>query len=324
MNRIAYLLLGAALSLEAIDVMPCEWTPPCEEREWKMFNSFGIGYRRDRQRLLEPTYTAYLDNFNSATMQYQMVFSWDRLILKLTADYGWLINGDLSFKGFLPPFQSPQQNFGSFSIASGYTVDVLPSIGSRIPFWRFACQRGCLSFIPALGLNYNHFNVFPMGRKKSPSSGSSSFTTLEFTRPIQQDWWGPAMEGRIAFSWEEEWRFDIFYQYIHLNFRQTFSQAVSNYYPGAIDTSSIRYSTKGNTLRTQLGGADLSYRSPNNWQLGTHFEGSATWSNTSNTIVRTVRNFFLPALTETRSASTEKLSVHWTRYLVNFYGSYWF
>ncbi len=320
MKRIALLLLTAALSLDAsLDTKPCGWTPPCEERGWKMFNSFAVGYRRDRQRLLEPTYTAYLDNFNTTTMTYQMLFSWERLILKLSASYGWLINGKLAFKGFLPPFQPPQQNFGTFSIASGYTVDVLPAIGCRIPFWQFACQRGCLSFIPALGLSYNHFNAFPMGRAQA-----GSLTTLSFTRPIQQDWWGPNMEGRIAFYWKDEWRFDIFYQYIHLNFRQTFSQAVTAFSPGAVDTAAIRYSTKGNTLRTQLGGADLSYRSQNHWQLGTHFEGSATWSNTSKTIVRTLRDFFLPAPAQTVSTATEQLSVHWTHYLVNFYGSYWF
>lgn len=326
MKRICLLTL-LALQLEAagqMDVKPCGWTPPCEERTWTMTNSFGLGYRHDRQKLLQPSYVAYLDNFNTTTMQYQMLFAWERLILKLTADYGWLINGNLSFKGFLAPFQTPQQNFGTFSIASGYTVDVLPSIGCRIPFWHFACYKGCLSFIPSLGYSYSHFNAFPMGRKQSTPTGSSGFTTLEYTRPIQQDWYGPAMEGRIAFFWDAEWRFDIFYQYTHLNFRQTFSQAVSNFYPGAIDTASIRYSSKGHTLRTQLGGCDFSYRSPNHWQLGAHFEGSATWSNTSRTIVRMVRDFFLPAPSEARSTATEQLSAHWTRYLLNFYGSYWF
>ncbi len=326
MKRIYLCILAGALSLDAsvVEVKPCDWVPPCEERGWKMYNSFAVGYRNDRQRLHEPTFVATLDNFNTTTMQYQMVFAWERLILKLTADYGWLVHGNVSFKGNLAPFQAPEQNFGTFSTASGYTVDVLPAIGCRIPFWQFACQRGCLSFIPALGLSYSHFNVFPIGRKQSTPVGSGGLTTLEFTRPIQQDWWGPAMEGRIALNWEDEWRFDIFYQYTHLNFRQTFSQDVSNFYPGAVNTSSIRYSTKGHTMRTQLGGADLSYRSPNHWQLGTHFEGSATWSNTSNTIVRILRNSFLPTTTETRSTSTERLSLHWTRYLVNFYGSYWF
>lgn len=326
MKRICLLAL-LALQLDVValqmDAKPCGWEPTCEGRTWTMNNAFGVGYRRDRQRWLQPTYTAYLDNANSMTLQYQMFFAWERLILKLTADYGWLINGHLSFKGHLPPFLSPQQNFGAFSIASGYSVNVLPAIGCRIPFWHFACH-GCLAFIPALGYSYSHFNAFPMGRKQSATGGAAGFTTLEFTRPIQQDWYGPAMEGRIACFWKNEWRFDIFYQYRHLNFRQTFSQAVSNFYPGSIDTTSIRYSSKGNTLRTQLGGADLSYRSPNNWQLGTYFEGSATWSNTSRTIVRMVRDFFLPAFSETRPTSTEKLSVHWTRYFVNFYGTYWF
>lgn len=291
-----------------------------------MTNSFGVGYRRDRQRLHEPTYTAYLDNFNSTTMQYQMIFAWERLILRLSADYGWLVSGNLSYKGLKTPFQTTEQDFGTFSISSGYNVDVLPAIACRIVFWHIGC-KGCLSFIPALGYTYSHFNAVPQGRKESTPPGLNGFTTLEFIRPIQQDWYGPTMEGRIGFSWDKAWHFDVFYQYTHLNFRQTFSQSVSNFFlngGGTVNTSTIRFSSKGTSFRTQLGGADFSYRSPCNWQLGSHFEGSATWSNTGKSIVRTVRDIFVPASPETRSTSTEQLSLHWTRYLVNFYGSYWF
>ncbi len=323
----ALLLSATLVATHNDDAKPPGWKPPSEERSWTMTNSFGAGYRRDRQRLIEPTYIAYLDNFNSAYMKYQMEFNWERLLLKLSADYGWLINGDLSFKGLLAPFQSPQQNFGTFQMASGYTVDVQPAIGARIKFWKFDCNRSSLSFIPALGYTYTHFNAAPRGRKTSTPAGLTGFTALEFTRPIQQDWYGPYAEGRIAFAWKERIRFDVFYQYTHLNFRQTFSQSVSNYYlagPGAIDTSTIRVSSKGKTLRTQLGGADISYRSPCHWQIGTHFEGSATWSNTSNSIVRIVRDFFLPSSSHTQTAYNENLSAHWTRYLINIYGSYWF
>lgn len=318
------LLFLTDLSALKDEIKPSDRTPPAEEKSWIMINSFGTGYRRDRQRLIEPTYEAYLDNFNTVTMNYEMEFAWERLRLKLYADYGWLINGTLSYKGLLIPFSAPSQVFPRFNIASGYSVNVKPSLACGIQFWKIACGQGVFSFTPELGYAYTHFNAFPRGRKLSTPAGSTGFTALEFTRPIQQDWYGPFAKGAVGFTWKEQWRFDIFYQYTHVNFRQTFTQIISNFYPTVVNTTSMRISSKGTTMRTQMGGADLSYRFPRHWQVGTHFEGSATWSQTNHSIVRLIRDFFVPAASPTQSSSREKLNAHWTTYLANLYASYWF
>ncbi len=315
-----------------------EWVHSQDQRTWTMTYTYGIGYRRDRQKFRAATdrSVSYFHNFNTIQNAACFTFAWERILIRLGGDYGWLINGDLNTKAPGGVFQEPAQNFPTFKMGSGYTADAYTALGCRIKFWTFG--RGSFSFIPALGAIYSHFNAYPRQQNRSPvpasplvqPAGTSGYTSLEYTRPIQQDWFGPYAEGRIAFSWKKEWRIDLYYQYIPVDFRQTMTQSAGNMFfnpPGSLVTASTsqeRLSSKSDTTRTQLGGADISYRSPNHWQLGTHFEGASTWSNTAHTISHIKTDALLPADATTHTSAKERLSVQWVRYSINFFSSYWF
>jgi hypothetical protein len=302
------------------------WTPPSEQREWTMTFSNGIGYRRDSQKLKDYTdqSVSYLKHFNSIEASASLLFAWDRVLIKLAADYGWLVSGDLNFKAQSGLYSIPVK-FPTFSMGSGYSADVMGSIGCRIKFWKW--NRGSLSFIPALGYVYSHFNAFPAKQGRATPPAAAGLTTMEYIRPIQQDWFGPLVEGRIAFSWKEAWRIDFFYQYIPIDFRQTLEQSVSHFFSNPLataNTSREHLGSKSDTTRTQLGGADISYRSPKHWKIGAHFEGSETWTHTAHTISHIKTDAFLPAYSTTQSRDRKKLTVQWLRYSVDFYSSYWF
>lgn len=296
-----------------------------DKRTWTMTNSFGVGYRNDRQRWRENSFHANLENFSTIQGNYQWEMAWERIILRFNADYGWMISGDLSFKGIGIPYRTTQQVFPSFSIGSGYTADIYPTIGARIRFWKY--RNGSASFIPYLGYIYSHFNASPRKNQLQTPSGTTGFSSLSFTRAIQQDWFGPLVEGHILFSWLDQWKLDLFYRYTHLKFRETFSQMLSHFSvdgAGTVNTSSIRVSAKGDSFRTQLGGADFSYRSKHHWQFGAHFEGSATWCNTGDSIVRVNTDSFYPSTSQSNTATKENVSVHWTTYAGSLYAAYWF
>lgn len=319
MKRLSLLFFSLLLPCCSFAIDACEWT---------MTSSAGLGYRSDRQTFEENLSLSHLNHLDSLQATVNLSFAWERLILRVVGDYNWILNGHLSFKGFPPLFQPPFERFASFSIHDGYITDVQPLLGCRIKFWTFPC--GSLSFIPGLGFNYSHFNACPTNQKTSPLPSSAGFTTLQYTKPLQQDWFGPLVELRLALSWKDQFRLDWFYQYTHVDYRQTYQQVLSHYFLNgagdliAADTSRISISSKGNNLRTQLGGFDFSYTSNHHWQLGTHFEGSSTWSNTAKSLVRITTDSFTPTFTETKTKLTERQIVRWTRYIVNFYASYWF
>ena len=289
--------------------------PRGDVREWTITSSTGLGYYNDRQHLSENIETISLKNLSSVQLSLSMEIAWERLFLKLWGDYSWLAGGHTKLPGRGTPFPTTSMEFPSAHLGSGYSADIAPAIGCRVKFWTFG--KGNLSFIPLLAYKYAHFNVWPRGQVQN------SLTTLEYTRGIQQDWFGPLFEGRIGFAWDQKWHLDFFYQYQPLNFRQTLEQSVSNYYSAGLkNTTLLRISSHGDSLRMQLGGTDLSYRSPNHWQIGTHFEGSSIWSNTAKSIVRTKTQSVGEPSSST--AYREQLAVEWVRYLVNIYASHWF
>ena len=315
-----------------------QWIPPSRQRTWTMTFSEGIGYRRDRQKFISAIdrSVSYFHNFNTIQTTARLTFAWERVLIQLGGDYGWLVNGDLNTKALNGIFHEPAENFPTYKMGSGYSADVQAALGCRIKFWTF--NRGSFSFIPALGYVYSHFNAYPkkQGRSPVPASplvlpaGTTGYTSQEYSCPIQQDWFGPYAEGRIAFSWKEEWRFDLYYQYIPIDFRQTMARSVSSFFsnpPGTLvtaNTSRENLSSKAHTTRTQQGGADISYRSQQHWQLGAHFEGASTWSNTAHTISHVKTDTFLPSQTSLSTSSREISSVQWARYSINLYSSYWF
>lgn len=299
------------------------WTPPNQIREWKMTFSNSLGYRRDRQKLLETAdhSVSYFHHFDTVFYSASLVCAWERLFLNLAGSYGWLANGDLNFK-------DPSNNFSTFKMGSGYSAEIASGLGCRIKFWTF--HNGSLSFIPALGYIYSHFNDFPQGLNRSSApAGTSGFTTMEYTRPIQQDWYGPYAEGRIAFSWKDRWRLDFYYIFRPIEFRQTIKQSISDFFFSPADTLTTAQNTlqgissKSHTTRTHLGGSNLSYRSPDHWQLGVHFDGSSTWTHTARSIVHTKTESYLPVSTS-QTNSREKLSIQWVRYSTNLFVSYWY
>lgn len=303
------------------------WVPPSQARDWTMTFSNEVGYRRDRQKFRSKANhsVAYLHQFNTVSETADLVFTWERLLIKLSADYGWLINGSLNFKALDHAFSEPS-SFSMFKMGSGYSADVKAAIGCRIKFWKF--NYGSLSFIPALGYIYSHFNAYP--KEQHRSAGTSGYSTLEYSRPIQQDLFGPLVEGRIAFSWKEQWRFDCYYQYIPNNFRETAEQSIGNFTfnpPTTLTQANLvrsRIASKSDTTRTQLGGADISYRSPSHWQIGARVEGSSTWSNTGHSITHQKTTDLLPDTAQTKASHRDQLSIQWVRYLANVYASYWF
>jgi hypothetical protein len=211
-------------------------------------------------------------------------------------------------------------------MGSGYSADAEAALACRIKFWTFA--KGSLSFIPAFGYFYSHLNAFPKYIETS-FADNGDLTTLSYTRPIQQDWFGPTAEGRIAFSWKDAWRLDGYYQYRPVDFRITMQQSIHQYFfnpPGTLGTANDvieNISSYGHTTRTHLGGLDFSYRSSHRWQLGAHFDGSETWSKTAHNLTHDQTDTYLPVSTS-HTKSREKLNIHWTRYNSCLFASYWY
>ena len=176
---------------------------------------------------------------------------------------------------------------------------------------------------------YSHFNALPKEQKSYRIPDGTGYTALEYRHPIQQDWFGPYAEGRVAFSWKEAWRLDFYYQYIPIYFRETQQQSINYFYmSGGVlsQTGTIleNISSKANTTRTQLGGVDISYRSKNHWRLGAHFDGFSTWTDTGHQIIRANKEEFYPADTVSNSKTKQKFAVNWVQYSTNFYCSYWY
>ena len=295
-------------------------SPPESPREWILSFSKAIGYCTERQHLKENLENVSLENLNSVQLRLNFAISWERVFLKLWGDYNWLCSGHADLIGNTTPFLTSHMQFPDFRMGAGYSAEIAPAFGCRVKFWTFG--NGSFSFIPLLAYKYAHFNAWPRGQVQSASS--EPFTQVSYTRSIQQDWFGPLFEGRIGFAWKDEWHLEVFYQYQPLNFRQTLQQSIHNFstVSGMTNETLARISSNGDSLRMQLGGADLSYRSPNHWQFGTHFEGSSTWSNTAKSIVRTQKQ--TPDLETVSSVYKEQLSVEWVRYLVNLYAAFWF
>jgi hypothetical protein len=312
----------ASSKAETLPSRPCNWT---------MTFSNGIGYRRDRQKFCTKTNqsVSYFHHFNTILATGNLLFSWDRLLIKLSGDYGWLVNGDLNFK--VVSESQLAKKFPSFQMGSGYSADIDAAIGYCIKLCKLA--KSSLVFIPALGYSYSHFNTYPEKQNRSSVSsppGTSGYSLLEYTRPIQQDWFGPYAEGKIAFSWKDEWRLDFYYRYIPIDFRQTLEHSISNFFfdPSSTlsqtDTVRGRLASKSNTTRTQRGGVDLSYRSPNRWQLGAQFEGSSTWTKTGHSILHIKRTSFLPTSSSIQGSLRERFRVQWVQYSTSFYYSFRF
>jgi hypothetical protein len=323
-------LLGAEESKQFVyhHPQPCNWTPPCDERTWTMTVSSGLSYRFDTQKFDSTLFTTYLHSFNSLQLYTNVLFAWKRVRMWLSSSYGWMLTGSLSQKDSIAPFQPTKSPFSSFSLSNGYTADLQPMFGCRINYWTICSHE--FFFTPAIGLNYSHLKTYPQGQKRAPLQATNGYSMVSYTRPIQEDSWGPVVEGRLTYSWHKEWNLDLFYQYTHVYFSQTFEESVSNYYQDGggtligMDSTKVRVASHGDTLRTQLGGFDCSYRSPYNWQLGTHFEASSTWSKTAKSVIHNLQDAFGLGHTHTSTSTKEPLSVNWTRYLLNFYGSYWF
>lgn len=320
-------LLSAETTKISSDAKPKGWVPPSQRAQWTITSSLAAGYGSDRQRQdFRSGMKFHFYNLNSATMTGRVVFDFDHIILRFKGDYGWLINGDCraTMINFHP------QKFPTFPIRSGYSADAEAMLASRVKFWDYG--RGTLSFIPALGYLYSHFDLFPRSQKRAPLPiPIPGFTLMSFTKPFQQDWFGPVFEGRLALECKYGWRFDLFYRYIHLAFRQIFSYAQSDYFFNSNGTLMATDHMKGHvaasrdSLRTQLGGAELSYRSSDKWQLGLHFEGSSTWTGVAKVSTRTTGDYLLsqafPSVTET---TEDQLDISWISYRINFFGSYWF
>jgi hypothetical protein len=183
-------------------------TLPSQQCNRMMTFSNGVGFRRDRQKFCTGTglSVSYFHHFNTILITSNLIFSWDRLLIKLSGDYGWLVNGDLNFKVLSESFPKSAKKFPSFQMGSGYSADIDAAIGCRIKFWKWA--KSSLIFIPALGYSYSHFNTYPEKQNRSSVSpvpiglppGTSGYSLLEYIRPIQQDWFGLYAEGKIAFS----------------------------------------------------------------------------------------------------------------------------
>lgn len=284
----------------------------CMCSSWVLTFSNHVGYRRDRQEFVNKSKNSRFNFTDGNTLFYDasLAFSWERLFIRFGGDYGWLVDGKLSYGKNEP---------ASFAhMGGGYSADANVAIGCRVKFWDFC--NGSFSFVPALGYGYSHFKLFPEG---------NCGKTL-FTRPVQQDWFGPTLEGRISFAWQGSWRVDLIYQYNPVDFRQKFSE----------DTSRTTYDSAGNfqqaqsfrqtisthsdSTRTQLGGIDISYVSCRHWQIGSRFLGSSTWSHTGRSIIHGKNESFSPTYQKHTVQRFSSSSIEWVRYAVSLYSSYWF
>jgi hypothetical protein len=287
---------------------------------WLMSSSAEVGYRRDRQKLVfEDELVIRMSHLNSLQGTVSFFFDFDHVLLRFTGDYGWLLNGACHLKHLL---------FGSHfvnPIVGGYEADAQAILECRCRFWR-SCSATA-SFIAGLGANYSHVNLM-VGREAS-SFFPNGLLTLSYPQPFQQDWFGPLVEGKIECT-VQHWHFNFFWQYIHVAFRQVASARLGVFIYDSMgsladgEAITTRIVAKNNSLRTQLGGADLFYRSPNHWEIGTHFEGSSTWT-------RLTKSRFLQKfqpLSHQGSTTSEqrpsRLAQFWTSYRASLYGSYWF
>ena len=98
-----------------------EWTPPHKQRDWTFTFTNGVGYRRDRQKFTTPNNptVSYLDHFNTVYTTLNLLFTWDRVLIKFSGDYGWLANGNLHLKDFDSALPEPA-TFSPFKMTSGY------------------------------------------------------------------------------------------------------------------------------------------------------------------------------------------------------------
>ena len=234
-----------------------QWAP--NARDWKTTFSVGPGYRRDRQKFICPADQSayYYRDFNTVLASSSLVFSWERLLLKFAADYGWLVNGELDSKF------SPKRSFARGKISgpeNGQRLFIGHRWRSRLPDQILDLWKRLFLLYPRARLYHSHFNAFPRGTSSATVSSDTTTNWIVFTmtRPIQQDWFGPYAEGRIAFAWKDAWRCDFYYQYIPIHFRQTFTSSIDDFNALLFSTATLsRESDKGKSTRTQLGGADI-------------------------------------------------------------------
>ena len=324
MKRFLPFLLVSTLFSESTTVesgvKPCNWQPKQKRDCWHFTSSLGLGYRFDRQKFdYKNSRTLNLDNLNSVQTNLSLLFDYDHVLLRFAADYAWLVAGSCYSKSL-----TPLERYSSSPVVGGYTADAQALLSCRVRFLKNS--NNCVTFIPGLGLNYSHMNIVVGGQQFSFTP--TTFSAITFTRPLQQDYFGPVVEGKMEFN-VGRWCLDLFWQYMHVGFRQVYSFVQENfsYSMGTLVNgfrSSIHQFDKNNNLRTQLGGADLSYRSPNQWQIGTHFEGSSSWFKSARSRSTTkMRDLSVPTAPSS-TLSDQQLAQFWVSYRAHLYASYWF
>lgn len=291
---------------------------PLLESYWAFHKWAALGYRFDRQSFLENNFSkTTIHNRNSLTLRAGSHVQYRNFILGMHGGYGWLLYGDLSWKHF------SDRSIG-YSLGAGYTADAQASLGYEIKL----VQRENFGFsvIPALGYRYAHLMNWAEKEK-----GVLTLDTLSknvFSKPNQQDWFGPFVDARIRFKFWKSGQWDLYYQYQpqDMRSRSTLEQQIYSYDPAgdlALAQLIRRHTvSSSNTARAQIGGTDIRIHHATGWTFGLYFEAFAAWTHTaalhSSEKIKTV---FPAPLATARVRTSHPEEVHWTNYsLTSFMG----
>ncbi len=286
---------------------------------WKYHHWAAIGYRRDREDFSEgASKTSYTDR-NSVELILGSHIEWHRVVAYLRGSYGWLASGNAHLDTYGTRFNQPL-SFGQFNLGAGYDADAMAVVGFRLDLYDRPSFG--FSFIPSGGYKYSHMMNFPQGESRTTLlNGTGNYAIAHFSRPNQQDWFGPLAEGRIEFRlWEVlEWSF--FYQYFWLDVRSKTKEAIDLYlYNGSGAATAVnRYRAssiyKENMLQKQLIGADIRYRTISGWNMGVHFEASVADTNHAQAITNVKEEQALTAnVIRTSATYAQGASIHWVCY----------
>lgn len=309
--------------------------PPNQSKKiWECAASIGIGYRQDKiSQRYTPTHNSALQrvkfkyhDVNSVMGLVRFDARVSNFLFNLEGDYSPVVSGMLS-----APFNTDADvgrdfNF-HFKKLTGYEADAMASVGYRLQFMNGCRSRAALIF--QVGYRYSHQTYETDAQSKS--SKTTFVSILQDQAPMHSEWFGPFLEGRISFSYLDQFYFQPFYQYHFLDYRaqRHEAQKVYSYAGGSPPVPFdflVKFTTQGDEGRGQLAGIDTFYQ-PKCTHLrfglkGTYLEFQ---SNETKTKAK-LREVFLSTNPSTSVYSKPKYHSHanWHSYSISGYAGYSF
>lgn len=298
----------------------------------------GAGYRRDhlKYKNFNNTFPELVDNafdikeVNSAQEVLNLNLIWGMVRLDLEGDFGWLVTGrervDFPYNQGNAPLSFP------FKHIYGYEADGSGSLGYT--FRLYSSQFLDFDVTPLFGFKYWHLATRVKGERFSNATsfyGFPAYARYQETVLQHGDFWGPYLEARVGFNFNQTVNLRLFYQY-HFTYMRIKSEPTLDFYlePGVPQliaaTMSWEAMIKDDSSRAQVGGFDINFKTLSNILVGGSFYGSVFYTREAKTYTQRL-TVSLPANVIFPTAEAQyvnKSHVRWTIFSAVIYAGYVF